>query len=518
MPRNDVDIREVERRMREIWVETPPIDYDAEFSRTPRELNAAAVAFFDLHARSKEETYACGACGYGYPRSMFKTRENSRPQPYYAPGLRYERNHDFRVCVYCFVSCTTCDADSVQVRNSTNVWNRVVETWQVDDLCVNCSRRCGVCTRPFPREHDMVEDRDYGWVCREHVQPCVDCGAAVPLRRARENMMRLVREQNAEDAAAQANRCADCMVRITGQILNYSYKPEPKFMHPEGVEQQFPKLFIGIEHEFNVPRQKKVNESIKWVYDHDPDRIFYCKSDGSMDHGFEMVSHPMSLEYFRTRYPIGNLQAMVDLKLAETGENTGIHIHVSRDSFTPYHMYRMLHLHYNFPKLVIHVAGRRSDRMANLYVEGMNKLEKQVEVVKDQVANGGRNGYHNRYVAVNLNNRSTIEYRVFQSTMDPTQLTRYVEWIEAMYHFTRLGRVRGVTHKQITDTRFKAWVEENADRFPNLSANLATYEPTGPVKEQTVTTPAKFGVKWKRLQEKRTKQAERQAEYANPFR
>ncbi len=61
----------------------------------------------------------------------------------------------------------------------------------------------------------------------------------------------------------------------------------------------------------------------------------YCKHDGSLDDGFEIVTHPMTLEYHRNSMPWDcMLNELRDMGYLSHKANTcGLHIHVNRSAF-----------------------------------------------------------------------------------------------------------------------------------------------------------------------------------------
>ena len=85
--------------------------------------------------------------------------------------------------------------------------------------------------------------------------------------------------------------CSEYYERIHhSSIKPYSYKPEPVFYGSGN-------LFIGVEIE--IDRGGYINNNAQKILDianADAEHI-YCKYDGSIDDGFEIVSHPMTLNY-----------------------------------------------------------------------------------------------------------------------------------------------------------------------------------------------------------------------------
>lgn len=68
----------------------------------------------------------------------------------------------------------------------------------------------------------------------------------------------------------------------------------------------------------------------------------YCKHDGSLNDGFELVTHPMSLSYHRTEMPWEALlrEAVRMGYLSHQSGTCGLHIHVSREAFGDTHAHQ----------------------------------------------------------------------------------------------------------------------------------------------------------------------------------
>ena len=85
--------------------------------------------------------------------------------------------------------------------------------------------------------------------------------------------------------------CYDDLFEKT--IKNYSYKPEPIFY---GVND----LFMGVELEIDMAGEDNSNAEDVIRSANSEDEHIYCKHDGSLEEGFEIVSHPMTLEYHKS--------------------------------------------------------------------------------------------------------------------------------------------------------------------------------------------------------------------------
>jgi hypothetical protein len=91
--------------------------------------------------------------------------------------------------------------------------------------------------------------------------------------------------------------CENCYHILKNQVIhNYDYRPETIF-YGDG-----PRYF-GVELEIDKGGEIGSNaEQILAVGNREHD-FYYCKHDGSLDDGFEIVSHPATVEYHLTQLP-----------------------------------------------------------------------------------------------------------------------------------------------------------------------------------------------------------------------
>lgn len=105
-----------------------------------------------------------------------------------------------------------------------------------------------------------------------------------------ENCGRLIHNEDAyyEDDDDDCPYCHDCYERLQGRsIKNYSYKPEPIFYGSGN-------LFYGVELEVDKGGEDDSNAQLLIDMANQNEERIYCKHDGSINEGFEIVSHPMS--------------------------------------------------------------------------------------------------------------------------------------------------------------------------------------------------------------------------------
>ena len=193
-----------------------------------------------------------------------------------------------------------------------------VFTFQDEDYCEECLEevtvQCDYCGRRIYRDND--EGDEHISLCSrcysDHYVACDRCG-------------RLIRNEDAyyEDDDEDTPYCNHCFQNITW-IHSYNYKPDPVFFG-DG------KRYFGVELE--VDRGGEIHGNARRVTELAPEQI-YCKHDGSLDDGLEIVTHPMTLDYHCNQMPWQNI---VDL-LKEMGYRShqtttaGLHVHVNRSS------------------------------------------------------------------------------------------------------------------------------------------------------------------------------------------
>lgn len=277
-----------------------------------------------------------------------------------------------------------------------------VFTFQDEDYCEECLEevtvQCDYCGRRIYRDND--EGDEHISLCSrcysDHYVACDRCG-------------RLIRNEDAyyEDDDEDTPYCNHCFQNITW-IHSYNYKPDPVFFG-DG------KRYFGVELE--VDRGGEIHGNARRVTELAPEQI-YCKHDGSLDDGLEIVTHPMTLDYHCNQMPWQNI---VDL-LKEMGYRShqtttaGLHVHVNRSSLGDTYDQQeetiariLFFVEKHWDELV--KFSRRTlsqlERWANRY--GYKDCPKDIL----KTAKGG----YGRYASVNLCNDATIEFRFFRGTL-----------------------------------------------------------------------------------------------------
>lgn len=165
------------------------------------------------------------------------------------------------------------------------------EMFQVENdwLCEDCADRLTViCDHCAERvyEENAVED-DTHTLCEhcfdEYYVRCDDCGRIIHRDRA---------YWDGDDNAY----CVSCWDEHCNIIHEYSYTPDLVF-HGKGLRHFGVELEIDDGGTVNSNAQKLLDIANK-----DAENL-YIKTDGSLDEGLELVTHPMTLEYHLNEMP-----------------------------------------------------------------------------------------------------------------------------------------------------------------------------------------------------------------------
>ncbi|MCI7658812.1 amidoligase family protein [Flintibacter sp.] len=280
-----------------------------------------------------------------------------------------------------------------------------------DALCECCANeetvicsRCG--ERVYRDDNAGDENTPLCQPCYDrHYTSCERCGRIIH-----------VDDAYYEDDDEDDPLCYDCHAhaRRNKMIEDYYYKPEPLF-RGEG-----PRYF-GVELEIDGAGEDDTSAGqIMGIANGNGLENLYCKHDGSLDDGFEMVTHPMTLEYHMKEMPWAEiLQEAIRLGYTSHQANTcGLHVHVNRDAFGESEaeqdsvIARILYFfEKNWEELL--KFSRRTPRQLERWATRYGYKDQPKELLDH-----AKKGYHGgRYTSVNLTNTDTIEFRIFRGTL-----------------------------------------------------------------------------------------------------
>ena len=196
--------------------------------------------------------------------------------------------------------------------------------------CETCANEtyfhCDECGQYFSRYYvwwsagPVICDR-----CSEYYEVCEDCRDVFPT-----SYMSLIND---------CYYCEDCAPDHYTAINSYWYKPCVIFYDtgreelPEALEIYRGKLGYGLELEIDKGYERE--ECAREILEAAQDRL-YPKDDGSLSSdGFEIVTHPCTLDYHASRFPWGRISDIARKYSYRSHDTTtcGLHIHASRGYF-----------------------------------------------------------------------------------------------------------------------------------------------------------------------------------------
>lgn len=264
----------------------------------------------------------------------------------------------------------------------------------------------------------------------------------------------------------------------SGFIFDHDYVPNYLFFNDNGRNSpqqvmigSMPKIYFGIEIEAEAMSRSYPSDGAELITDR-CNGLVYCKHDGSLNNGFEIVTHPMSFGYVKNHAkPLWDSLSHLRRQgfRAWTTSTCGLHIHISRNAFlSEAHLHKFMWFIYGSDvsrasiarrtaqeshiASIKHFAGRDShwskfDRESFLGTayDGDDDNGNSVyvtptlaEIAKGRTKKGNPiQPYANeRYLALNRNNRHTLELRFFRPSLRPETVQASIEFVQCLFDYT----------------------------------------------------------------------------------
>jgi hypothetical protein len=228
-------------------------------------------------------------------------------------------------------------------------------------------------------------------------------------------------------------------------------------------------LFMGTELEIMVRQDASYDEVAEIAYQSFNEFSVELKEDGSLyscseySGGIEIVTQPMTLDYYRHVFPLNKLLDLrnAGARSADT-KRCGMHVHVNRGFFQdrPTSMYRFMSMfHHNNEQWKV-IAGRGS--VEHCSWENDEK-ENMIEYFRYAATRGitGMQCNLPRYVPINLQNRSTIELRFFNGSIHPKVVLARLEAVDAVAKYSVSTKYSINIKKSHDWGTFRRWAEDN---------------------------------------------------------
>ena len=233
----------------------------------------------------------------------------------------------------------------------------------------------------------------------------------------------------------------DCYTSLDdgAEVHEYRYKPEPEFYdsRQNGGRHELPDmLYMGFELELDGVAPEIKDEKVAQTIDcHMPG--VYCKHDGSLDNGVEIVSHPGTLEYHeRHEEEFKRLMGVLGYYGYEDEYYTcGLHVHVNRSFLRDkdHAVAKLVCLSDRFYDELMTFARRPNESQSWCRA---NYEDEDCENSQDyEDTYGDDDHYFERYRAINLRNSDTIEFRIFHSTMEWHVFIAALQLVDTMVRY-----------------------------------------------------------------------------------
>ena len=282
-----------------------------------------------------------------------------------------------------------------------------------------CSYRCA--------ERNDHYHCECGEAQRDSVRTCSDCGRG-----------ECCREFSCASASCYlCERCCTCSSDDTEEadapsayIRHSSCRTYPASNPTRAPYTPF--LFSGVELELECEDRAERDQVAADLQVHAHQILL--KEDGSLSCGFEIVTGKNSLEAQQALWPLVAAVARKSGARSWKHSSTGLHVHLSRNWFSPLTLGKFLvFLNSSCTNVpIITLAGRECPNYA---------------AIKAKKLTDGRNTSNGRYEAVNLTNAATIEVRIFKGTLNTKHILADIEFCYAAAYWA----------SQVSATECESW-------------------------------------------------------------
>lgn len=378
-----------------------------------------------------------------------------------------------RICNSCLPNVFTCEECGKLSATATSKWKRDVNDIGIHGqkkICADCAlqysqcAQCSYFTTPDLMTSYAYKRDDVGnFVIYKMCAHCEECSSI---------KCDMCGEKTHKAVCTQMNHhyyCPVCTEESKG-IMHFDFKPILPRFQKAPTEGKVTKnaLHFGFEIELGPKNSFKESEVMcHLTKGHVGADKIYMMQDGSISQatgydGFEVASHPFTWEFYK-KYGWEDWDKMC-LFLTKHGwsgdwSGLGIHIHTTKAAWGTHQIYKLLTFIDQNASFVQMVAQRGPTSYCSYSNLDTQKARRVAKFKKN------RESHH--YNAINLNAgdtglaSKTIEFRMFQSTLEPLYFHKNIEFVYACYRFTR------ETSKMRT-LEFKEFVEKNKRTFPCL--------------------------------------------------
>ena len=368
----------------------------------------------------------CTYCGYVYETDSM----------YLVDGKYY--------CSDCVGICDNCG--SAELYDDLTVVNYDRDdTRYICSHCLNSSAffQCSDCNQYYTnhRYYGSYLGRDICENCSDNYGVCDECENIFPI------------DELEYYSHRDAHLCADCIRNIeedmSDLINDYSYKPYPIF-YGESNDNCFLGIELEVDNETDSFKSEKTYIAAKYLTDTYGGKL-YLKHDSSLSHGFEIVSHPCSADYHISQFGWNDILNICKSHSLLSHDTTtcGLHIHISREFFGSTQNEQDLHI----AKLILLISkfyfshilkfSRRKEhelhwcKNPEINYESNDNEKTIIDKMKCCKSNG-------RYQAINLENASTVEFRIFKGTLNLNTFLAAIQFVIVISDYAKRTKLSDI--------------------------------------------------------------------------
>ena len=298
--------------------------------------------------------------------------------------------------------------------------------------------------------------------------------------------------------------CSRCM--NSQSIRNYSFRPNPIFHRVNNKQKSvlvsdsgyskhgLPILHFGVEIEVDIHEEQEEDYGSDIILEGNnfaslvniigrgigKSNLFYSKSDGSLtEQGVEVVSHPFSWNFWK-QYGKNIYDALFSALIssgyysAESSEG-GMHIHVSKSAINRTQLHKLLWFIYECPSFIKMIA-QRSSRWGSVSWSSLiggyaNESFSKRRAYVSKIAKRKFSPRAERYTAINMQPNDTIEFRMFNGTLNIMTLSKAIEFIHSLLSYCSQTSFRDIVNNKSETVRVEGYLKflsENQKRYSNL--------------------------------------------------
>jgi hypothetical protein len=252
-----------------------------------------------------------------------------------------------------------------------------------------------------------------------------------------------------------------CKVCLEDKAKIHSYNTRvPELLKFKATKVKPTTMYLGVELEYECRSESdKTKDAILTntiLKDH-----AILKSDGSVRGGFEIVTCPATIDIHKVEF-----KSFFD-KLSKTtlhkDSNTGMHVHLSRKPLNMLTLGKMTaFLNKESNKTFIeNIAGRRLNNYCN---------QDTSRTISYPHTND--TSYSPRYNTLNLQNKATVEIRIFSTPTSYEEFCYKIEFAQALADYCSPCAANYSVYKLLDCSNFISWVSNNRKQYPYLSNKL----------------------------------------------